>query len=594
MPSSGPDPASAIPPAPPPLEDRLRGLEATVLRLEARLSALERGGGALPTAPPSLQEPATEVEEASEAPSPATPSGGGFMDLGGIASLVLGGAFFIRALTDSGKVPQLLGIAFGLLYACIWLFRADRAPARSRSLLFSLLFLGIVHPLLWESTTTFRALSPGASAAILAAAAFLLMAVAWRRAHTAIAWIVTLASLVLGLALLFATKAVHAYTAALLVFGAGSLWLAQKGRWTELRWPVAIFADWAVLVMAVFITSPNGLPEGFPPPAPLPGLLLCLALVHLYLVPFVARILRGDGPIGVFEIVQTLGVLPVGLGGATQVARTMGRGSEPLGLGAIGAALTCYALSVLRSNQIPGRRSSFIYLTTLAVLLMLSGGSLALPSPALAFTFAGIGILGAFLGIRYDREILVAHSAAYLFAAGTVSGALGGSLGAFAGAAAPALPPMGAQACLILAMTAATYLFLVLKADRHGQRWFHRVPAFALGTLAILGAGALVTAVGASLLGPAAADPGHLATLRTGILAFTAVLLAWVARRFPSTELGWLVRPVLLLGALKLALEDLPKGRPLTLFLAFTLFGAALWVAPRMMRSKQEPTSGTD
>jgi hypothetical protein len=52
------------------------------------------------------------------------------------------------------------------------------------------------------------------------------------------------------------------------------------------------------------------------------------------------------------------------------------------------------------------------------------------------------------------------------------------------------------------------------------------------------------------------------------------------------SEVGWLVKPVLVLTGLKFLVEDLPKGRPLTLFLAFTLFGAALLLAPRMMKDR--------
>jgi hypothetical protein len=45
-----------------------------------------------------------------------------------------------------------------------------------------------------------------------------------------------------------------------------------------------------------------------------------------------------------------------------------------------------------------------------------------------------------------------------------------------------------------------------------------------------------------------------------------------------------LVYPTLAVGALKLLLDDLRKGRPATLFISFVLYGIALILAPRLAR----------
>ena len=78
--------------------------------------------------------------------------------------------------------------------------------------------------------------------------------------------------------------------------------------------------------------------------------------------------------------------------------------------------------------------------------------------------------------------------------------------------------------------------------------------------------------------------PGTLAAVRTGVLALAAVLAAALGRWFRGGDLGRLVYPLLGATALKLLLEDVPQGRPLTLSLAFSFFGAALLVAPRLAK----------
>jgi len=567
------------------LHARIVALESALSRVEGRLAVLEKGRAALPVRAweDEEAEAPAEVTDGQPQPQPA----GGLMGLAGIAFLVLGGAFFIRAITDSGTVPQGVGVGLGLLYAVVWMIVADRSKTGAGAVLFTLLALAIVHPLLWESTTAFKALTPGAAAWILMAAASLLMAVAWRKSLQKTAWAVTLASLVLGLALMFATKAIEAFSAVFLVFGIGMLWLTSSRRWQELRWPTALFADWAMILMAVFITAnPADVPEGFRNLSVALVLLLCVGLALFYIGSFAVRILRRERAPSAFEIGQTAAVLVAGFGGAARVAHVKGFGVEPFGLGALAAALLCYGLAFAFVEKHEEGASNFAYFTSLALAFMLIGSPMALPAGALPFTYGALGLVCAGLGSRYGRNSLVAHAAVYLSAAFLVSGGLGGALKAFAASAAPQLPPMGLQAILILLAMAATHLFLVTRDGHQALPLRHRAASFTIGAWAVLGLGAFIVALGARLLGQLASDPGALATLRTVILSATTVGLAVAARKYPVSEIGWLVKPVLVLTGLKFLVEDLPKGRPLTLFLAFTCFGAALLLAPRMMKEK--------
>ena len=69
------------------------------------------------------------------------------------------------------------------------------------------------------------------------------------------------------------------------------------------------------------------------------------------------------------------------------------------------------------------------------------------------------------------------------------------------------------------------------------------------------------------------------------MFAAAAVLLAWTRRVPQLTELSRLTYPLLVAGGLKLLLEDLAASRPATLFVAFALYGAALILAPRVLKA---------
>lgn len=80
-------------------------------------------------------------------------------------------------------------------------------------------------------------------------------------------------------------------------------------------------------------------------------------------------------------------------------------------------------------------------------------------------------------------------------------------------------------------------------------------------------------------------DGSLLATLRTAVLVIATLAVARAARHAHGREAGWLVYPLLVVTGLKLLLADFPQGRPDTLFAALALYGVALIVAPRMLRT---------
>jgi len=95
-----------------------------------------------------------------------------------------------------------------------------------------------------------------------------------------------------------------------------------------------------------------------------------------------------------------------------------------------------------------------------------------------------------------------------------------------------------------------------------------------------------------SLLVSDTTDAGVVATIRTGALAVTALALAWLGGGARFREAAWLVYPTLVLGAVKLVAEDLPRSRAATLFVALAVYGCALIAAPRFMRARTVSRSG--
>jgi hypothetical protein len=85
------------------------------------------------------------------------------------------------------------------------------------------------------------------------------------------------------------------------------------------------------------------------------------------------------------------------------------------------------------------------------------------------------------------------------------------------------------------------------------------------------------------------ASAGAVATVRTAVLVGGVLVLAWAGRSDSWLEAKWLAYPALVAIGLKMVLEDLPRSRPATLFLAFGLYGIALIVVPRLRR--REPAS---
>jgi hypothetical protein len=561
-------------------------LAGVIRALETRVAALETPG---PMAAP--QSAAAEPPPVLPPPVPASAPGkpespfeslSRTIGLAGRGVLALGGAFLIRALTEAGALPQGAGVTLGLAYALAWLFLAERGARRGdllRGAGDALTATLIVCPLVWEAATRLGVLSPGAAAVLLGVFAALGLALSAIRNLPAAGWFVALGVLPAAFSLLVTTHAVATFVALLLAVGAMSLGAANERGWTGLPWPPAVAADFAVVSAGFVATRPGAAAAEYAGISP--GVLAALAvgLAALYLAAAVWRTaLRRHEP-SALDWIQTPAALAAGLGTAAWLGSRAGLPATAVGAGAAAGAAALYALANARKEVAPVARLH----ATLAFVLALAAVGFALPSGARFAGLAALGVGTSAFAARGSGRTPAAHAAVYLLLAAATGGLFGASFVAFVAPASAAATSVPVTAILAFAAAAVSHLLLTASRASRSTFWT-RMPALTAGALAALGAGSLVEHAVAVVV-HANRDPALLAAVRSGVVAAAALLLAAGRRRARFLELSWLVGPLLALGGLKLVFEDLPHGRPATLFLAFALYGLALVFAPRLLRA---------
>jgi hypothetical protein len=555
------------------MDDRLSRLEATVHRLEARLAALEHERGTYVSAEPAADE------ESGARPRIARDEFVTVLSYVGRTLVALGGAYLLRALTDSAILPQAAGIAVGLAYALSWLVLADRAGRTPLNAAFhGLVFAIIAFPLLWEATVRFRFLGPEATAAALTFVTAVAFGVAIRQRLQALAWIVLGAVLPISLALIASTAVVVPFAVFLVLLGVATLWLGYSLNWIWLRWPVALVAD--VVVYALTLRVSNGAWAE----SPLRVLGVQMLLLNGYLASIAVRTLfRARDVIG-FEIVQTIAVLAAGFGGAVYVAQATGSGLATLALVNLAFGAGCYGVAFAFIARRQGLHRNFHFYTALGLIMILVSSRLLLGDAALAAVCAALALVSTWGARQVDRVSLAIHGAIYVIVAAAVSGLLTSAGYALVGSAGSAWNPLSTPAALALVTSAACWALPA--AD---DRPYARLPRLVIAIVFVWSAGgslvAVLTPVVSGVPG-AGADAGVVATVRTTVLAAAAVSLAWLARYRRFRESTWLLYPVLVAGGLKLLAEDLPRSRPSTLFIAFALYGGALIAAPRLVHRR--------
>ena len=566
------------------LESAVDELRSSVRQLEARITQLERrvagGEEVVPDAAEdaSARVPAESAERAGGRRDPIA-----VLSLIGRLFIVLGGAYLLRAMTDAGTIPPAAGVALGLAYGLVWLWLADRAGGRAQRPSAAFHAVGaamVAFPLVVEATTRFKVLPGAASAAALGVLTAGLFAVAWRRRLQSLAWIAVVAAIPASVVILARTGVVVPHAFFLILFGVAALWMGYSLDWLLVRWPVAVAAD----VVAVGVTLRALAPQ--PQETPAAALTVQVGLLGAYLASIAIRTLVRGRNVIPFEVVQTAAALVVGLGGALSVTRATGAGAPALGMANILIALACYAVAFAFIERQQHRGRNVYFYTSLAIVLMLVGVAILLPHAAQAGILAALAVVCSAAWSRIGRLFLLIHAAVYLVAAAVVSGAIGYDIREVLAGAGPPWPLPTPDMLVVLGAAGLSAWLAAIEPANDGSRWA-RVPRFVIVLVLVLSAGGTLVGYLATTIGlqpDGSMDVGMLATIRTGVLAIAALLVAWVGRHVRFREWDWLVYPLLVGIGLKMLAQDFMHGRPATLFVALALYGAALIMAPRLRR----------
>ncbi len=564
-----------------------------VRSLEARVAELEGAASLSAEATHQTEElPVQELDLADENLRPAATRAAFLL---GRSILIVAGAFLLRALTDSGTLPPAIGFGLGVAYALAMILVADRAGARedkAGAVAFGLTAVLVVYPFLIETMGMLKIVSPvvgGLALAVLTSAGLLVSA---RRYLRVLAWAFTLAALAAILTLNFALEAPLFFAGLLLALGLGTLFLAYTRGWRIKRWFPALAADLVILRLVLIVADSGDSAPGKVIPSTAGVMILALSLLIFYLGIFTFRAIVQNKGVRTFYVVQSMAVLLIGYGGAVRLAQSGAGGAPMLGWLALAAASAYYTVAFTFVRQRHGRGRGFFYFASLALVFLILGSRVVAAGPWLTWSWIGLGVAAAVFGGRFDRVTLRAHSAVYLALAAWYTGLIGAARDAFLGGSDTTWSGLDAAGVASLLVTMVCYGILVWTQRGREVSKARRVPRFCIAVLALSGLGwaavwLLVQGLGDA---PPDASPAIVAVIRTGVLAATAVALAVVGRRSGWVELAWPVFPLLAMGCVKLLLEDLPRGSPLTLTVGFALFGTALILAPRMQLAGRKTT----
>jgi hypothetical protein len=174
------------------------------------------------------------------------------------------------------------------------------------------------------------------------------------------------------------------------------------------------------------------------------------------------------------------------------------------------------------------------------------------------------------------------HGAAFLLAASWASGVIEESAAVLLSSS-TGVPSRGKAECI----SGAAALLCLLLVVRRPQPALPAIIASLLSWQFAGVAAGFLTGTHHALFGIDASH-AYCATIRTGVLAIGAVVLAWVGARWRA-ELSWLLYPMMALGAYRLVAEDLHQDRRAALILSLVLYGAALMILPRIV-PRHRPT----
>ena len=558
------------------MDDALSVLEARVAAVEERLRIVEKRTGIGVAAEESGGVALNEgmVSNASS-------------HLGRVL-LIFGGAFLLRAMTDSQVVPTGLGIFLGASYAMVWLFMAYRAGGiegrKAGALFFAVSSTLLTLPLLAEAVTKFDLLSGAQGAIALSVFCGLALLVSVLRDMRILAWLISAGGVGTALYLLGASHTAQAFVAFLLLLAMGCLWAVYQRTWRGPQWIAALGVN-AGVVALVLLSSNEGWDVAY-----MEAFGFAVALLLAYLVSFAVRTHIHGEDVGAFEVVQAI----VAVGLLVYVAGEVSRGGHinlvVVGFLSLVLGAVIYGLG-FTPRTLAARGPNFFFYSTLGLMLVAAGSAIVLTPGIAAAGWAALALVLAWFSGRQGMVTLSLQCSLLLIAAGFVSGVLSTGFLALAGNGAESWPSVVSwQVVVALATVGSLFIPVAQRSTRWGK--LAGMPQIVVLVLAVWEVGGLlVLLLAPSIAGVPGteADLAVLAALRTSILAASAITLAISSRHKRWPEARWLVYPMLILVGAKLIIEDFPHGKPATLFVSLAAVGSAMIFVSWWMSNKTEP-----
>jgi len=543
-------------------------------QLERRISALECSSATAHSRPSPAIAPARVRPTAEESGVPRTE---GVFPVVGKAMLGIAGAYLLRAVNESGALPQWVVVALALAYAGMWLLWAARVPANIpfTSTAYAVTSALILAPMLWELTLRFKILPVAATAGILSAFVAGALVLAWKRNLAPLVWVASVTAVFAALGLMIATHDLPPFIAALFIMAVASEVAADRNRWVSLRFLVAPATDLAVWILLYIYSLPAHFRSDYPdlPSAVLLTLPAVLFLIYGASVTVRTTWLRQR--ITIFEIVQTVITFLLAAFGLFWFEPVLRAG---LGIFCLLFSAACYAAAFIRFDHLPEQRNYYVY-STWSAFLLLAGSFLCLPPLPLVLLLSAAAILATVVGVRTDHLTLEFHGLLYLAAAALASGLLDYAASALAGT----FP--NAPGWIVWLVAASVLLCYAVGGRFPGEQWKQRLLRL---LSAILAASAAATLLVSALvwLAAVAMNPSapHIAVIRTLITCTLALILAFAGSRWQRIELVWTAYGTLAFVTAKLLFEDLPRGHSGSIAISMFLYAVALIIVPRIAR----------
>jgi hypothetical protein len=561
--------------------DTIESLKLRVDALEQRVNRLEAS-----SAPhPGLVELPIVIQPAQPSVSlPESQPSSGVLRVLGKAMLGIAGAYVLRALAESTSLPRLFIAVIAIAYALAWLVFAARSAADAKlpRLLYAATSALILAPMLWELSLRFHVVSADFSAAVLALYAATATLLTGKRELPPIFPVAYFAAAVTALALSIATHVMLPYLALLLLMFAVSEQRSLKHRELPLRVLLSALIACALWILVFLYRTPLAARSDYPD---VPAALLVLPAT-LFFVLFAAslgiRTVQRRESLSAFESVQAM--IAFFLAFATW--GYLVSGFYPLAAGSfcLVLAAACYAVawgifrraSLLRNFRILALWSAALLL--IGIFLSFSA-NWKLTAILIAATAA------AFLADRLCCITLQCHAAVYLLVAAAVSGSLQYSAAALAGS----MPPTVTLGAIAFA-ACSLFCYLAVQRNRRQAGRLQSVLVFAAAMLAAFAVAALLAFAAARLaaiLFPL--DLSRTALVRTFALCLIALALAYFGARQQRSELTRIAYLTLALLAIKLLLEDMPRGHMELIALSIAMFAFTLIAVPRLAHIPRIP-----